>query len=153
MRGIKGVQAKVAPKQARLPITPELLFRIRQMWSAADGSSKWDNIMLWAACLLCFFGFLRFGEITVPAFDERAHLSFSDVAVDSTKSPKILRVHIKASKTDPFRVGVDVFVGRTDNDLCPVSAVLVYMSMRPGPLFRFQDNKPFASWQSFVKPS
>ena len=148
MRGIKGSQAKAAPRQARLPITPELLRKIRQVWSTADGGSKWDNIMLWAACLLCFFGFLRSGEITVPsdtAFDEGAHLAFSDVAVDSTRSPKILRVHIKASKTDPFRVGVDVFVGRTDNDLCPVSAVLAYMSIRgpgPGPFFRFKDNKP-----------
>lgn len=34
---------------------------------AADGGSKWDHIMLWAACLLCFFGFLRSGEITVPS--------------------------------------------------------------------------------------
>ena len=29
MRGIKGVQAKVAPKQARLPITPELLLKMK----------------------------------------------------------------------------------------------------------------------------
>lgn len=93
LRGIKGLQAKTVPKQARLPITPELLLKIRQVWSAADGGSKWDNIMLWAACVLCFFGFLRFWEITVPsdsAFDDGAHLPFSDVAVDSTKNPKVL---------------------------------------------------------------
>lgn len=147
LKGIKGVQAKSAPKQTRLPITPELLSKMRQVWMAADGGSKWDHIMLWAACLLCFFGFLRSGEITVPsdtAFDSGAHLSFSDVSVDSTVSPKVLRVRIKASKTDPFRVGVDIFIGRTDNELCPVSAVLAYMSLRgpgPGPLFRFEDGK------------
>ena len=65
--------------------------------------------------------------------------------MDNTRSPKILRVHIKASKTNPFRVGVDAFVGRTDNDLCPVSTVLAYMSIHgpgPGPFFRFKDNKP-----------
>ena len=79
MRGIKGLQAKAAPGQARLPITPELLRKIRQVWSTADGGSKWDNIMLWAACLLCFFGFLQSGEITIPsdtAFDGGAHLAF-----------------------------------------------------------------------------
>ena len=52
LKGIKSVQAKSAPKQTRLPITPELLSKMRQVWMAADGGSKWDHIMLWAACLL-----------------------------------------------------------------------------------------------------
>ena len=118
LKGIKGVQVRTVPKQTRLPITPELLLKMRQVWMAADGGSKWDHIMLWAACLLCFFGFLRSGEISVPLdsmFDSGAHLAFSDVSVDSTESPKVMRVHIKASKTDPFRVGVDIFIGRTVN--------------------------------------
>ena len=56
----------------------------------------------------------------------------------------MLQVHLKASKTDPFRIGVDVFVGRTNCKLCPVAAVLSYMTIRgqtPGPLFMFQDGK------------
>lgn len=111
-------------------------------------SSEWDNIMLWAACLLCFFGFLRSGEITVPsdsAFDEGAHLAFNDVTADRLDNPQSLRVRIKASKTDPFRVGVDVFVERTGKELCPVASILAYLSLRgqgPGPLFRFRDGKP-----------
>ena len=109
--------------------------------------------MLWAAALLCFFGFLRSGEITVPSdstFDEGAHLSFKDVAVDSFQEPRLLKVRIKASKTDPFRLGADIFVGRTNNSLCPVTAVLAYMVARgsgPGPFFRFSDGKPQGSWQ------
>ena len=58
--------------------------------------------------------------------------------------PQIIRVHLKASKTDPFRVGIDIFVGKTENELCPVTAVLSYMVARgdgPGPFFRFQDGK------------
>ena len=104
--------------------------------------------MLWAASLLCFFGFLRSGEITVPAdagFDEGAHLTFNDISVDCTENPQVIRVRIKASKTDPFRVGTDIFMGRTDNDLCPVAAVLAFMALRgpgPGPFFRFSDGKP-----------
>ena len=48
-------------------------------------------------------------------------------------------LRLKASKTDPFRVGINVSVGRTDKALCPVSAVLAYMAVRgpgPGPLFQ-----------------
>ena len=76
LRGVKGVQAKTSKRLNRLPITPELLRKIRLVWVAGSGHSSWDNIMMWAACLLCFFGFLRSGEITVPldsAFDDGAH--------------------------------------------------------------------------------
>ena len=46
--------------------------------------------MLWAAVSLCFFGFLRSGEITVPddsAYDEGAHLNCRDITVDSIENP------------------------------------------------------------------
>ena len=86
--------------------------------------------MLWAASALCFFGFFRSGELTVPSYtlyDEGAHLSFRDVSLDSLDNPQVLQVRVKASKTDPFCIGVDVYVGRTN---CPVAAVLSYMAAR-----------------------
>ena len=46
--------------------------------------------MLWAASALCFFGFFRSGELTVPAdgaFDKSAHVGFKDVKVDSLVNP------------------------------------------------------------------
>ena len=74
--------------------------------------------MLWAAVCLCFFGFLRAGEITVPSdssYDAGAHVNADHIvvhiAVDSKSHPQVMRVRIKASKTDPFRQGVDVFLG------------------------------------------
>ena len=65
--------------------------------------------------------------------------------MDSVEHPQVLRVRLKASKTDPFRpVGINVSVGRTDKALYLVSAVLAYMAVRgpgPGPLFQFQDGR------------
>ena len=55
----------------------------------------------------------------------------SDIAVDRHQSPTLVRVRLKQSKTDPFRHGVDVYLGRTDADLCPVAALLAYMAVRP----------------------
>ena len=104
--------------------------------------------MLWAACCLCYFGFLRAGEICVPSaseYDVGAHLSYGDIAVDSLLNPSSIEVNIKASKTDPFRTVVKLFIGRTGNALCPVAAVLAYLAARgnkPGPLFNFADGKP-----------
>ena len=116
LKGIKSHQAKAADpkKTTRLPITPELLLRMKQSWERAGAT--WDNSMLWAPSTLYFFGFLRSGEITVPtesSFDEGAHLTFDDVTVDCISNPQMLKVKIKASKTDPFRLGVDIFVGKT----------------------------------------
>ena len=113
--------------------------------------------MLWAVSLLGFFGFLRSGEITVPTdagFDEGVHLAFNDISVDCTENPQVICVRIKASKTDPFRVGADIFIGRTDNDLCPVATVLAFMALRgpgPGSLFHFRDGKPLTHSRLVVK--
>ncbi len=85
---------------------------------------------------------MRSGEIAVPpkgtTFDKATHLDVGDLAVDSRKVSTLLRVRLKYSKTDPFRKGVDVFVGKTGNELCPVQVMVTYLRIRgwkPGPLF------------------
>ena len=105
-------------------------------------------MMLLTAASLCFFGFMPSDELTIPSdssYDESAYLSFKDVSVNSIRNPQVLRVRIIASKTDPFRLGVDIFVGRTGNELCPVTAVLSFMVRRgpnPGPFFKFASGVP-----------
>ncbi len=104
--------------------------------------------MLWAAATMCFFGFLRSGEVVVPGesgFDPTVHLAHGDVKVSSNEDPSFVEVTIKASKTDPYRQGVKVYLGRAPGDLCPVAAVLSYMverGDREGPFFLFGDNWP-----------
>ena len=78
------------------------------------------------------------------AFNESAYLSEKDIAVDDTYHPSMIQIRIKQSKTDPFQRGIDLFVGRTGAELCPVSAILDYMylsvwGMSPDLLFKFND--------------
>ena len=148
LRGAKRERAKSRPgaKRVRLPITPEILRRIRRVWQQDETS--YDKIMLWGAVCACFFGFLRSGEITVPTlagYEAGTHLSMADVTVDVPALPQVIRLNIKASKTDPFRQGVSVYLGRTGNTLCPLVAMLSYLAARgtePGPLFRLKDGRP-----------
>lgn len=146
LRGVKSVQAKRNIKEKpRLPISLDILRKLRTVWLNEHSN---NSRMLWAAASMCFFGFLRSGELTVPSisgYDAGAHLSVNDVTVDSLDSPQVLKVKIKASKTDPFRVGVDIYIGRSQCSLCPVTAVLTYMAIRgsaPGPLFMFTNGCP-----------
>ena len=110
-------------------------------------SNSYQNTMIWAACYLAFFGFLRSSKFTVPAqdcFDNSTHLSPQDIAIDCRHSPSMIKVRIKQSKTDPFLQGVDLYLGKTDKDICPVRAILPYLALRsnrPGPLFMGTDGK------------
>ena len=156
MKGIKRHQSTVdGASRTRLPITPSLLRKLKEVWSAS-GAER-DTKLMWAACCLCFFGFMRAGELTVPneeEFDEAVHLCVSDLALDDRRNPSMVRVTVKQSKTDSFRKGVDLFIGRTGTDLCPVAALLDFISARgprPGPLFVFKDGstltrKRFVDW-------
>ena len=145
LKGIQKSQASTHPPRVRLPITLQIMGSIKALLSKQPHS--YTNIMIWAACCLAFFGFLRVSEFTVPAdnqYDESCHLSFNSVSVDNRDNPQQLRISIKHSKTDPFRKGVDIFLGTTGDNICPVKGILPYLAMRgnhKGPLFVFQDGR------------
>jgi hypothetical protein len=79
------------------------------------------------------------------SFDAEAHLAVGDVRVNDPSNPEFLEVRLKASKTDPFRQGVSIYLGKTHSDICPVAAVLAYAVQRgqaPGPFFQFTRGHP-----------
>ncbi len=154
LKGVRRCESEKNDKKSeRLPITPPILRSIKRVWERRAQDP--DTVMLWAACCLAFFGFLRIGEMTVPGdngYDPTAHLSIQDVAVDNPSCPGVVRVRIKQSKTDPFRKGIDLFLGKTSADLCPVSALLRYLVVRgkkAGQLFMFASGLPLTR-QRFV---
>lgn len=144
-RRLQGMLRRNPPREC-LPITPSLLRRIKGWWDQLP--SQCEHKMLWAAATLCFFGFFQSGELFVQsagAFDERVHLAWGDVAVDDRSNPTCLRVHLKRSKCDQFGNGVNVVVGHTRSDICPVVAMVDYLAIRgshPGPFFTSSPSSP-----------
>ena len=63
-------------------------------------------------------------------FNPMRHLSALTVVVDSWTSPSVVGLRLKQSKTDPFRQGVAIYMGRTDTDLFPVGALLSHLACR-----------------------
>ena len=75
------------------------------------------------------------------------HLSEGDIAVDSMKNPTVVQICIKQLKTNPFRKGMLVYVGRTGRELCPVAAMTAYLAIRgraPGPFFFMPGGVPLS---------
>ena len=147
VKGIKVRQGKEGRKsRKKLPITPGILRKIRAVWEAKQEDP--EIIMLWAACVVCFFGFMRSGEIAIPSqtsYDPTYHVSWEDFAVDNRQHPTYMQLTLKGSKTDPFRQGVTITIGRTGDKLCPVSAMMAYAAVRgnsPGPLFKLPNGNP-----------
>ena len=87
------------------------------------------------------------GELTAPAsgsFDPMAHLTRHNIMVHSPKPPQWLTIRLKQSKTDQFREGNLMTVGRTRRKLCPVEAVLAFIMIQgrqEGPLFKYKDGR------------
>ena len=64
---VKGCKRKAtnSSRRTRLAITPAILGRLRVEWQKR--SDKRDSVMLWAAATMCFFGFLRAGEVVTSS--------------------------------------------------------------------------------------
>ena len=87
------------------------------------------------------------GEAVAPpkeSYDPQYHMCFDDINVNGLTAPAWIQVTIKASKTDPFRLGVKLYLRSTGGEICPVAAILEYMVARgkhSGPLFIWEDGK------------
>ena len=142
LRGIKRSQGDNS--NTRRPITLHILNLFYHLLNIKYTSNK-DSLMVGAAMTLAFFGFLRIGELTCNShFNPERCLAFSDlVFMPEESSPKYMLVRLKVSKTDPFRKGQSIVIGKANSHLCPLTAMLAYLESRPpfpttGPLFTFQ---------------
>ena len=62
----------------------------------------------------------------------------------------MISLNIKCSKTDQGRVCCQVILGKTVDDLCPIMALLDYLTRwgdKPGALFQWQDGTPLSKTQ------
>ena len=74
--GIQRAHAARDTANIRLPITPSILLQLKEHWTPQKSDP--DVIMVWAAAVLCFFGFFRAGDITtstISDFDSSKHLA------------------------------------------------------------------------------
>lgn len=121
--GVKRICVKST--RPRYPITFDILKKVCGYLCIIPQS--FEDLMLETACIVAFFGFLRCGEFTVnKPFDCHANLCVKDLVV----TEECVLLHLKRSKTDPFREGVTLKLFKTNNTVCPYMASCKYLSAR-----------------------
>ena len=145
IKGIQKTQCVTKSPKTRQPITFKILEGVRSVLLKHPCTQ--DDLMIWAACCIAFFGLLRVSEFTTPTqthFNPSSHLSLSDIALDSHTSPQVIRITLKQSKTDQLRQGTHLYLGKTGHRVCPIGAIIPYLiarGNRPGPLFMQKNGK------------
>ena len=140
LRGMKRTLGLTS--RQRLPITMTLLRQIKEELARAPDYLPTDKLMLWSAFTLAFYGFLRSSEFTSPSasqFNPLVHLSTTNVSFTSTGC---LTLHLKASKTDPYRQGCSLLIAPSHRSVCVLRALRKYLALRltsgTSPLYVFQ---------------
>ena len=127
---------------SRLPITLILLSRLNLSLDSAV-RNKYHRVLLQAMFSIAFFGLCRIGEITKQP-DGLVSLFNNQVSINSDYLLLTI-VHFKHNKAK--RPIVLKIHRQVDNSICPLLAMINYLSVRPpqdGPLFCFPDGKPIS---------
>ena len=125
----------------RLPIIMSVMRQLKGALADDPQITSQDKLMLWSAYTLAFFGFLRSSKFTSPSstdFNPLVHLACSDISFTCNGS---LLLQLKASKTDPFRMGCSITLAPSGGSVCAVRAMHHNLAHRlPGnstPLYLF----------------
>ena len=153
LKGIARCQPNTTKR--RLPITAKIMAQILTYSQVVFANDMYEARLLWAACCLGYFGFMRAGEFTVKGPASPPSIQATDFAIDSHTNPSLARVSLRRAKTDPLGKGVEIFFGRTDTPICPVLGLLSYIAIRPAgsssaPLLIHADGSPLTRDQ-FVR--
>ena len=133
LRGIRRTQGSTYTRNRRQPITTHHLYIVKFRLLLLN-YTELQRLALRTTASVAFFGLLRCSEYTCASstqFDPLVDLMVHNVTIAHNLS--IMSLRNKASKTDPFRLGCAVRIGRVDNDLCAVRLMHQYISVHPYP--------------------
>jgi hypothetical protein len=140
LRGVRRLQGNSFIRPRRSPITLALLAQLHE--GIQQRFQYHDALMIKAASLIAFYGLLRASEYLTSNFrhyEPSSTLLVEDITF--SKNHSHANIHIKQSKTDPFRQGCTITIWANNGRLCPVTTLRWFyiQCYHSGPLFTFQD--------------
>ena len=142
LRGVNRTQSKV--RRYMRPLSPPELRRAKTACFSRLATAH-NERTIWAAVVLAFFGLLRCSEyaaMSAKLFDPDQQLCQQDIKFVVREGQEFVLVTLKQSKTDPFRHGITLAIGATNDELCPVAALKAMLRGQPAgrggrdPLFK-----------------
>ena len=105
--------------------------------------------MVWVTYCTAYFGLVRVSKFFASSPNHSSsyyftNLLLSDLVINSLIAPHIIRIILKQSKTDQYRQGTHIYLGRTSHQVFPVKALIRYLDRRggrPGPLLLLPTNQ------------
>eukprot|EP00731_Ephydatia_muelleri_P001141 Em0001g1141a len=125
----------------RMPITVTVLRQIQtEINRSSEGEPDQPSVLGYCyRCILQFFSaWARCWLARRPSTRRPATFRGETVAVDCNSAASLVKIHLRKSKCNQFGAGADILLGRTGCVLCPVAAILAYISQRgrsPGHFF------------------
>ena len=152
LEGIKRTIPQIKQQKVRLPIRPQELGKISKK---INNLGPQNGAMLWAACLIAYYAFMRVSEFTTPcaiSYKPDNSLMRSDIKLKN----KVISINIRRSKTDQYRQGKKAIIAENKTLLCPVKALKKYLKYRginEGPLFIFESGEYLTpkTFNKFIK--
>eukprot|EP00913_Durusdinium_trenchii_P011460 g10760.t2 len=145
----------------KYPVLPGMLSWIKRHLNTSDSLSRCDQVIIWAAIMVGFFFLLRASEFLITigrTWGRTRTLKGSDVEarkdnqqVTNFHVAEEVVIYLKGSKTDQYNQGTVRNQFKSGSELCVVSALADYQSMKPErfagaeenqPLFRLEDGNP-----------
>ena len=129
IRGIKREYAEPG-RRARSPLTRDCLLQVLRRLR----QPTYKNATLRAAFTLAFAGFLRVGEFTYERADLNLGPNFRNwfltrSSVRISRDQSHMSLYLPASKTDPFRQGVEIIIAASRDEACPIAAMVNLQNM------------------------
>lgn len=132
-----------ARAQKRLPITIHLLAAFA---ATLDLTSDHHHIVTFAALAVGVYGLFRSGELATKFINGKA-CDNTPCRADVVWAADHVVIHLRSSKTDPFREGVDIPLYANGTLTCPFAALKRAWDVAPdqspdAPLFQHPDSSP-----------
>ena len=111
-------------------------------------SSHYETLFS-AAYSLCFFVFLRVGEVTVVD-SKNSDRMFTSSHIRLKENKRQIELTIPFSKTDQLGKGETIIISETGSNICPLLHLKNYIKSRPsykGPFFCHFGGKPLTLYQ------
>lgn len=116
-KALKGLDIAAAPATQKLPITLDVLSKLKSQLLG-----DYDSSIHWCAMTVAFFGCLRCSELV--------NLLMSDCSFRPVNNECCAVLNIRQSKTDKKNAGFNIYLCCTGRDVCGLCAILQLQALR-----------------------